>query len=198
MTRALPAFAALVLAGALLAGCGGSGSGSTTSTVAPPSVTPTSTVAAPPDPSAAMEALIKSHPSLAGTVTTLYKGSPWSVVESVGKRGANAVAFRLVRNRWRADLDKKVVIKVLGPDPGERVSPLPQIAFEFISDRRFIESALWIDGTELPQRSGGSPRDGTIYSSPSIGLTPGEHVAVGFAATSADGDAVAWMFDVPG
>ena len=145
-----------------------------------------------------MKALIRAHPSLAGTVATLYTGAPWSVLDSTSHGKATAVAFQLVGNKWKADLTKNVVISVLGPQPGERVSPMPQIAIEFKSKGRFTESALWLDGVELQERGGGTPTDGTIYGSSNVGLTPGEHVAVGFASTATHGSAIAWIFDVPG
>ena len=145
-----------------------------------------------------MKALIRSHPSMAGTVLTVYSGSTWAVVQSSARVKATAVAFALVDDKWKADLTRKVKLKILGPEPGERVSPLPQVAIEFVSKQRFTESALWVDGMALPEKDGGTPTDQTIYGAPTVGLTPGEHVAVGFAETAKDASAVAWVFDVPG
>ena len=61
----------------------------------------------------------------------------------------------------------------------------------------FVESALWVDGTQLQLQGGGTPTRGTIYGAPAANLRPGDHVAVGYARTSSTGTAVAWVFKVP-
>ena len=60
----------------------------------------------------------------------------------------------------------------------------------------FVESALWVDGTELIEKGGGTPTDGTIYGAPAKDLAPGFHVAVGYARTATTGTALAWVFRV--
>jgi hypothetical protein len=173
----------LVVAVAVLAGCGGSNT-----------TTSSTTTAAVPDPAAAMRALVASHPELAGAVRTLYQGSSWAVVQSTAGGKAHAVVFQLVGGKWLPDLNGRVKVKILGPQPGARVAGVPQVAIEVNSKLPFVETALWIDGTELLEKGGGSPTEGTIYGSPEKALKPGPHVAVGFARTIADGTAVAWVF----
>jgi hypothetical protein len=175
----------VVLAVAVLAGCGGA-----------PKATTTATTAAVPDPAAAMQALILRQPSLAGIVRTLYQGSSWAVVESLSPGHAHAVPFELVGNHWRADESGKVKLKILGPQPGAKAPILPQVAIEFTATKPFVESAIWVDGTELLEKGGGSPTSGTIYGAPARKLKPGPHVAVGYARTATAGTAVAWIFDV--
>jgi hypothetical protein len=176
----------LVVAVGVLAGCGGGSKPATTTT--------TSTA---PDPAAAMRALIGTQPPLAGVVHTLYQGSEFAVVESTSAGKASAVAFRLVGGRWRADQSRKVKISILGPEPGAPGAPAtPQVAIEFKAPARFVESGLWVDGTELQEKGGGSPTSGTIYGAPAKPLKPGVHVAVGFARTATTATAVAWIFHV--
>jgi hypothetical protein len=180
---------ALVVVVALLAGCGG-GSKTTSSTT-----TTTATVPGP-NPAAAMRALIVKQPNLAGKVTTLYDGGNWSVVQSVRPGAAHAVAFRLVRNTWVPDQSDNVKIEILGPQPGAVAPKLPQVAIQFTASQPFVESALWVDGTELLEKGGGSPTRGTIYGAPAGVLKPGQHVAVGYARTNLTGTATAWIFKV--
>jgi hypothetical protein len=169
---------------ALLAGCGG---GSKTATTASRPV---------PKPADAMRKLIAVDPSLAGKVETLTEGSGWAVVQSTAPGKATAVAFRLVRNRWVPDRSGKVKVAILGPQPGAVAPARPQVAIEITATKPFVESALWVDGTELPEQGGGSPTQGTIYGAPPGRLKPGEHVAVGFARTKKSGTAHAWTFKI--
>lgn len=177
----------VVVLAAALAGCGGGSKHPAATTTVPVSV---------PDPAAAMRALIGRQPSLAGTVHTLYQGSTWSVVESTGTGKAHAVAFHLVAGAWRPDETGAVKVSILGPEPGAHAPTIPQVAIEFTSKKPFVESGLWVDGTELLEKGGGSPTRGTIYGAPAKALTPGAHVAVGYARTAGTGTAVAWVFDV--
>ena len=62
--------------------------------------------------------------------------------------------------------------------------------------RRSVETALWLDGTELAEKGGGSPTRGTIYGAAARELPAGMHVAVGYARTATTGTAVAWVFRV--
>jgi hypothetical protein len=174
-----------LLAQGLLAGCGGSAT--------PPRTAP----AGAPGPVTAMRALIRAEPALAGTVRMLFEGSGWSVVQSTSATRASAVPFHLVGGRWRADRPGGVTITILGPEPGDRHAPaLPQVAMEIRAHSAFVESALWVDGTELEEKGGGSPTNGTIYGAPAHSLRAGMHVAVGYARTATTAAAVAWIFDV--
>jgi hypothetical protein len=144
-----------------------------------------------------MEALIARDPALAGTVTTLYTSSGWSVVESTARGRASAVAFRLVGGRWRAVRTRAVSIQILGPHPGARgLGPITQVAMEVRAHTPFVETGLWIDGTYIVAQGGGTPTNGTIYGSPAHPLARGLHVAVGYARTATSGAAVAWTFTV--
>ena len=144
-----------------------------------------------------MRALIGADPRLAGSLRLLFEGSGWSVVQSTSPTRASAVAFRLVHGRWRADRVRGVSITILGPNPGDRHAPaLPQVAMEISAHSPFVESALWVDGTELEEQGGGTPTNGTIYGAPARTLRAGRHVAVGYARTATTAAAVAWSFDV--
>ena len=182
MTRRL----ALLLAAGLLAGCGGSSKPKTTSTTAVPSAT------------AAMQALIAKHPALAGKLSLLYEGPSWAVVQSTGKGTAAAVAFRLRNGRWVADRSGSVNVQVIGPRSGTTTSSTPQVAIELKAHAPLVETGLWVDGQELLERGGGTPKEGTIYGSPVRPLRPGAHVAVGYGRTTKNATAAAWVFRVRG
>jgi hypothetical protein len=173
----------------LLSGCGGgSKTASTTTTTAMPPA---------PSPVAALRLLIVKQPELAGKVTTLYNGGTWSVVQSVRPGAAHAVAFQLIRNKWVPDQSGNVKIEILGPQPASTsTTKMPQVAIQFSASQPFVESALWVDGTELQEKGGGSPTRGTIYGAPAENLKPGQHVAVGYARTNLSGTATAWIFKV--
>jgi hypothetical protein len=174
----------------VLAACGGSSRHAATST------STTTTTAAMASPSAAMRRLITQDPALAGKVTTLYQGSSWSVVQSVASGRAHAVAFVLIGRRWVPDRTGNVKIDILGPQPGSVAPKLPQVAIQITAKAPFVESALWVDGTELQEKGGGSPTKGAIYGAPAANLKPGPHVAVGYARTNTTGTALAWIFRV--
>ena len=158
----------LVAAVAALAGCGGSSKQAAT----------TSTVSAPPPP---------------GPGKVLYAGGPWAVV----LRNGVATAYHLVGRAWRPDHAKAVRIDILGPQPGQTVAPIPQVAIQLTAKTPLIESGLWVDGTELEVKGGGiKPEQGTIYGAPATKLAPGVHRAVGYGRTDAHGTAVAWTFEV--
>ena len=176
---------ALLLSVGLLAGCGGAGTPKTATT------TP-----ATPGPAAAMAGLIRSDPALAGTVKVLFVSSGWSLVQSISPTSAVAIPFHLVGGRWRADRVKGVEISILGPNPGQHVAPIPQVAMEITARAPFVESALWVDGVMLEAKGGGSPTNGTIYGAPTRALAKGSHVAVGYARTATRAGAVAWRFVV--
>jgi hypothetical protein len=174
---------ALLLAVAALAGCGGS---KTTST--------TTTAPAAPNPANAMRALIVKEPALAGKVQTLFESSGWALVQSTAPGKANAVVFRLIGSRWVPDRTGSVKLSILGPQPGALATTTPQLAIQFTGKTPFVESAIWVDGTEIPVNGAGSPRRGTIYGQPASKLKVGEHFAVGYARTALTGSAVAWVF----
>jgi len=161
-------FALLLGAVALLAGCGGASKDAAT----------TSTASAPPPP---------------GPGTVLYAGGPWSVVLHKGV----ATAYHLVGRTWHADRSGRVKIDILGPQPGQTVAPIPQVAIQMTAKTPLIESGLWVDGQELAVKGGGlKPEQGTIYGAPAGKLAPGVHTAVGYGRTDATGTAVAWTFKV--
>ncbi len=175
-----------LLGAGLLAGCGGGSKSQPAGT----------TVAAGPDVAAAMRALIKTQPKLAGTVRTLFQGTSWAVVQTNAGGKASAVAFHLVNGQWRPDQSGKVKVDILGPQPGAHAPLTPQIAIGVTAPGPFVESGLWIDGTEVSEKGGGSATRGTIYGAAAAEMKPGEHVAVGYARTATSGTAVAWVFNV--
>jgi hypothetical protein len=168
----------------VLAGCG-----STKHAVVPPKKP------APPSPAAAMRALLPAG-SAGNVVKTLYQGTSWSVVQVTKGKTARAVAFELLGGKWKPDTSGNVKVQILGPQPGSKATKMPQVAIEVTSPAPFVESAIWVDGTELIEKGGGTPTRGTIYGAPAKNLTPGFHVAVGYARTATTGTAVAWVFHV--
>jgi hypothetical protein len=164
-------FAALVLAAAALAGCGGSTKGGESSGG------PTQTI---PGPAKA-----------AGGGTTLYRGGPWAVVV----RGTTAVALHFAGGAWHPDRTGRVKVTFLGPHPVDTARP--QVAAELKAPGRLVESGMWLDGTELVAKGGGlSPNRGTIYGAPDRTLSPGRHLVVAYARTAAAATAVARSFRV--
>jgi hypothetical protein len=176
--------ALLLVAVAALAGCGGGSSkkAETTTAVA--------------DAGAAMRALAKHDPSLRGKVRTLYQSAAWAVVESQRKASASAVAFHLVGGRWVADRSGGVKLEILAPKAGGTAGARPQVSLRFTTATASVESALWIDGSELVEQGGGTLTRGTINGTPQRKLAPGPHVAVAYARSRSHGAAVAWVFSV--
>ena len=174
----------------LVAGCGGSGT-------KPPATTSAAAGSALPDPGVAMAALIRTDPALAGKVRTLFEGSGWTVVQSTAPGRASAIPFHLVGGNWLPDRSRRVTITILGPPPGGTgQATIPQVAMEVSAHTPLVETALWVDGTELLAKGGGTPTSGTIYGAPAKPLSPGYHVAVGYARTATAAAAVAWRFEV--
>jgi hypothetical protein len=171
---------ALLLPVALLAGCGGGSKNASTSTV--------------PSAAAAMNDLIAKHPALAGHVEVLFESPAWAVVESKRKGKASAVAFRLVKGAWVPDRSGSVHLTVIGPKAGSTTSDSPQVAIGLKAHAPLVETALWIDGQELVEDGGGTPKNGTIFGSPAAPLKAGPHVAVGYGRTKANATATAWVF----
>lgn len=123
----------------------------------------------------------------------LYEGAAWAVAQN----GHTATAYRLVEGRWLPDRSGKVKIDILGPKPGSTAAAIPQVAFQLSATAPLVDSALWVDGTELLTKGGGlTPDKGTIYGAPAKSLAKGEHVAVAYGRTAGHGTAVAWAFHV--
>lgn len=138
-----------------------------------------------------------SKPAFAGgNVKTLYQGTSWSVVQVTKGGKALAEAFELLGNQWKPDTSGTVKVEILGPQPNAKVTKKPQVAIQITSPAPFVESAIWVDGTEVLEKGGGTPTRGTIYGAPAKNLAPGAHVAVGYARTATTGTAVAWIFHV--
>jgi hypothetical protein len=182
----------VLLAGVIvLAGCGGGSK--------PAAVATTTTAPAPPKPAGAMRAFVAaSKPAFAGgTVKTLYQGTSWSVVQVTKGGRALAEAFELLGNKWKPDTSGNVKVEILGPQPNAKATKLPQVAIQVTSPAPFVETAIWVDGTEVIEKGGAiSPTRGTIYGAPAKNLAPGIHVAVGYGRTATTGTAVAWTFHV--
>jgi hypothetical protein len=109
---------------------------------------------------------------------------------------ARAWALRRVGDRWRVDRSQRVKVRILGPEPGGKAAPVPQVAAELTAPAPLVESGLWVDGVPLQVKGGGTPRRGTIYGAPAKPLAPGAHVAVAYGRTGDTGTAVAWTFRV--
>lgn len=132
-------------------------------------------------------------PARPGPGTVVFQGSGWAVVVDHGK----ATAQHLVGTAWKPDTTGAVKVAVLGPRPGSKQPSTPQVAAELRAGAPLVESALWVDGTELLEKGGGlSPTRGTIYGAPAMPLAPGEHTAVAYARTATHATAIAWTFHV--
>jgi hypothetical protein len=182
------------MAAVALAGCGAGSKSATTSTT---TTTPTTATTGKAGPAAAMHTLIAKDPSLAGTVKVLFESGDWAVVQSSRGTTAHAVVFRNADGTWVPDRSGKVKVVILGPQPGSTAPRLPQVAIEVISKLPFVDSGLWVDGSELYEKGGGSATRGTIYGAPPKALARGTHVAVGYARNLVNGTAVAWVFKTP-
>jgi hypothetical protein len=159
---------ALLVATLALAGCGGSSHGAATTT-------------APVGPAAAVGSGAK----------TLYRSTNgWAVVQ----QGSKAVALHLVGGTWRPDRTGTVHVRILGPQ--RSAARQPQVAAEISAPNDLAETALWVDGEELLEKGGGTPRNGTIYGTTAAPLAPGPHVAVAYGRTATAATAVAWTFRV--
>jgi hypothetical protein len=130
-------------------------------------------------------------PALTGVGHVLYQGSEWAVAV----QGAKATAYRLTGNRWVADRGGEPKIDILGPKPGQTVAAIPQVAFQVTGKTDIADTAMWVDGVEVPGKGGGlTPKRGTIYGAPGKPLKPGTHVAVAYGRTAVHATAVAWTF----
>jgi hypothetical protein len=123
---------------------------------------------------------------------TLYESGDWAVVA----KGAHAVAAHRRDGRWEPAPAGGLSIRVLGPAAGRKAARVPQVAAELSASTPLVESALWLDGAELPVKGGGSATRGTIYSAPAARLAQGRHVAIAYARTETKATAVAWTFSV--
>jgi hypothetical protein len=133
--------------------------------------------------------LTTTGPAKPGPGRVLYQGGGWAVTVS----GSDASAQHLVGRTWRADRSGRVKISILGPHGTAPATP--QVAVELSAPAPLVQSALWVDGTELLEKGGGlTPKRGTIYGAPGQPLAPGRHVAVAYARTAVQATAVAWTF----
>jgi hypothetical protein len=90
-----------------------------------------------------------------------------------------------------------ISIRPLGPEPGETVGGIPQVAAE-IEARTAIENAsLFVDGTALDLKEGAlSDRRKTVYGAPVSSLSSGRHVVVAAVRAGESAAARAWTFSV--
>jgi hypothetical protein len=161
---------ALVFLVGVIAGCGG----------------PAKTTATPPTTTSATP---KPGP---GPGTVLYQGGDWAVVVA----GGTARALRLIGGSWKPDTSGAVKVSILGPNG--TAAQTPQVAVELSAKMPLVESALWVDGSELVEKGGGlTPNRGTIYGAPDAPLVAGKHLAVAYGRTADHATAVAWSFRVP-
>lgn len=130
-------------------------------------------------------------PALAGVGRVLYQGSEWAVAV----QGAKATAYHLAGGHWAADRGGEPKLEILGPKPGSRVAAIAQVAFQVTAKTDIADTAMWVDGVEVPGKGGGlTPKKGTIYGAPGKALKPGTHVAVAYGRTAVHANAVAWTF----
>ena len=120
-------------------------------------------------------------------------GGGWGVAWAAS--GSRAVAAALKDGEPAGG--SPVTIRPLGPDPGETVGRIPQVAAELAAPGALVDYALLVDGEPLDVRGGGlTPQKITIYGAPLQGLDPGRHVVVAFARTDDAAAARAWTFTV--
>ena len=89
-----------------------------------------------------------------------------------------------------------IAIRPLGPEPGETVGDIPQVAAEFSSPRAIENASLFVDGTALDTKEGGSTLRETLYGAPASSLSSGRHVVVAAARAGDSATARAWTFSV--
>ena len=132
-----------------------------------------------------------SAPPRPGPGKVLYQSAGWAVVLN----GGSARALRLTSGGWRPDTSGRVKVSILGPHG--IAAATPQVAAQLSAQAPLVESALWVDGTELLEKGGGlTPNRGTIYGAPNAPLARGRHVAVAYGRTADHATAVAWSFRV--
>ena len=117
-------------------------------------------------------------------------------VEGAREYGSFAVALRLVRGSWKAEIGPAVSVRPLGPTPGSVKGRAPtQVAAEFSARAKIVQGGLWLDGSAIAGTTSGTARRFTAYGASPI-LTPGPHVVVAFAEAGGHATAVAWSFRV--
>jgi hypothetical protein len=89
-----------------------------------------------------------------------------------------------------------IAIRPLGPEPGETVGGIPQVAAEFSSPRAIENASLFVDGTALDTKEGGTTVRQTLYGAPASSLSSGRHVVVAAARAGESAAARAWTFSV--
>jgi hypothetical protein len=167
-------FAVVPLLAVALAGCGGSGR-----------ATPADTVR-----DAVGEA--RTFPDGADVSVRDMGGGYWVAWGVDGDTAAAAV----VRN-GEVLRTSAVRVRPLGPDPGETVGTIPQVAAEITATSSVLDPVLLVDGEPLAGKGGGlSPKRITIYGAPEQELDPGQHVVVAYARAGNAATAKAWTFTV--
>ncbi len=126
-------------------------------------------------------------------VQTRGLGGDWKILWAT--RGGRAYAA--VERDGSPVAANGLTVRALGPDPGETVGSIPQVAAAIKAATAIEDYSLLIDGEPLDAKSGGlSQRDISIYGAPVSSLSPGRHVAVAAARAGDSGAAAAWVFTV--
>jgi hypothetical protein len=90
-----------------------------------------------------------------------------------------------------------VTLRPLGPAPGGRGAPIPQVAVEVEAPRAILDTSLLLDGAPLDTKGGGlTPQKISIYGAPAGALAAGRHVVVAYARAGEAAAATAWTFTV--
>jgi hypothetical protein len=90
-----------------------------------------------------------------------------------------------------------LTVRPLGPEPGETVGAIPQVAAAMKGPSSIENTTLLVDGTPLDTKSGGlSQSDISVYGAPASSLSSGRHVVVAAARAGDSATAVAWTFSV--
>lgn len=118
-------------------------------------------------------------------------GGGWSVAWTVvGGKGYAAVFHD-------GKPAKGVRVTPIGPDPGESVGRIPQVAAGMKASAAIVDYSLFVDDQALDAKGGGlRPQDVTIYGAPASSLSPGPHVALAVARAGDSAGAAVWPFTV--
>jgi hypothetical protein len=120
-------------------------------------------------------------------------GGGWKIVWATG----GARSYAAVERDGKRVAPGGLTVRVLGPDAGEQVGSIPQVAAAIKAPSSVEDYTLLVDGTPLDAKSGGlSQRDISVYGAPSSSLSPGRHVAVAAARAGGSAAATAWTFTV--
>lgn len=124
----------------------------------------------------------------------------WAVIAIRNEATTRAAAFVLKQEagEWRLELRDVVRISPTGPRPGSSQKLVVQLAAELTARERLGPTGLWLDSSALDIRAGASAdgRRATVFANLTQATPPGRHVVTAFATAGTSAAAVAWTFRV--